>query len=216
MSFINSKFLSELIGTSFLVMVVVGSGIMASNLSNETSMILLANTIATGAGLTALIWTFINISGAHFNPCVSLAMFLRKDISLLELCNFISAQLIGGFIGVLLANLMFDLDAFQLSQNSRSGINIFLSESIATFGLLMIILGTLRLNSDLVAPSVGLYISAGYWFTSSTSFANPAVTFARIFTDTFTGIFYLDAACFIFFQILGAIFAFKVFKSLEN
>ena len=216
MSCINSKFLSELIGTSFLVMVVVGSGIMASNLSNETSMILLANTIATGAGLTALIWTFINISGAHFNPCVSLAMFLRKDISLLELCNFISAQLIGGFIGVLLANLMFDLDAFQLSQNSRSGINIFLSESIATFGLLMIILGTLRLNSDLVAPSVGLYISAGYWFTSSTSFANPAVTFARIFTDTFTGIFYLDAACFIFFQILGAIFAFKVFKSLEN
>ena len=216
MSFINSKFLSELIGTSFLVMVVVGSGIMASNLSNETSMILLANTIATGAGLTALIWTFVNISGAHFNPCVSLAMFLRKNISLLELCNFISAQLIGGFIGVLLANLMFDLDAFQLSQNSRSGINIFLSESIATFGLLMIILGTLRLNSDLVAPSVGLYISAGYWFTSSTSFANPAVTFARIFTDTFTGIFYLDAACFIFFQILGAIFAFKVFKSLEN
>ena len=106
MSFINSKFLSELIGTSFLVMVVVGSGIMASNLSNETSMILLANTIATGAGLTALIWTFINISGAHFNPCVSLAMFLRKDISLLELCNFISAQLIGGFIGLLLANLM--------------------------------------------------------------------------------------------------------------
>ena len=216
MSFINSKFLSEHIGTSFLVMVVVGSGIMASNLSNETSMILLANTLATGAGLTALIWTFIKISGAHFNPCVSLAMFLRKNISLLELCNFISAQLIGGFIGVLLANLMFDLDAFQLSQNSRSGINIFLSESIATFGLLMIILGTLRLNSDLVAPSVGLYISAGYWFTSSTSFANPAVTFARIFTDTFTGIFYLDAACFIFFQILGAIFAFKVFKSLEN
>ena len=189
---------------------------MASNLSNEISMILLANTIATGAGLTALIWTFIKISGAHFNPCVSLVMFLRKDISLFELCNFIPAQLIGGFIGVMLANLMFDLDAFQLSQNSRSGINIFLSESIATFGLLMIILGTLRLNSDLVAPSVGLYISAGYWFTSSTSFANPAVTFARIFTDTFTGIFYLDAACFIFFQILGAIFAFKVFKSLEN
>ena len=216
MSFINSKFLSELIGTSFLVMVVVGSGIMASNLSNETSIILLANTIATGAGLTALIWTFIKISGAHFNPCVSLVMFLRKDISLFELCNFISAQLIGGFIGVMLANLMFDLNAFQLSQNSRTGINIFLSESIATFGLLMIILGTLRLNSDLVAPSVGLYISAGYWFTSSTSFANPAVTIARIFTDTFTGIFYLDAACFIFFQILGAIFAFKVFKSLEN
>ena len=216
MSFINSKFLSELIGTSFLVMVVVGSGIMASNLSNETSMILLANTIATGAGLTALIWTFIKISGAHFNPCVTLVMFLRKDISLFELYKFIPAQLIGGFIGVMLANLMFDLDAFQFSQNSRSGINIFLSESIATFGLLMIILGTSRLNSDLVAPSVGLYISAGYWFTSSTSFANPAVTFARIFTDTFTGIFYLDAACFIFFQILGAIFAFKVFKSLEN
>ena len=136
MSFINSKFLSELIGTSFLVMVVVGSGIMASNLSNEISMILLANTIATGAGLTALIWTFIKISGAHFNPCVSLVMFLRKNISLFELCNFIPAQLIGGFIGVMLANLMFDLDAFQLSQNSRSGINIFLSESIATFGLL--------------------------------------------------------------------------------
>ena len=216
MSFFNSKFLSELIGTSFLVMVVVGSGIMASNLSNEISMILLANTIATGAGLTALIWTIIKISGAHFNPCVSLVMFLRKDISLFELCDFIPAQFIGGIIGVMLANLMFDLNAFQLSQNSRTGINIFLSESIATFGLLMIILGTLRLNSDLVAPSVGLYISAGYWFTSSTSFANPAVTFARIFTDTFTGIFYLDAACFIFFQILGAIFAFKVFKSLEN
>ena len=186
-------------------MVVVGSGIMAENLTSNEFNILLANTIITGAGLTALIWIFISISGAHFNPAVSLVMFLNNEIKLKDLICFIFFQFIGGFLGVVLANLMFNLDPISISSTIRSGSNIYLSEFIATFGLIITILGSRYFSKAIVAPSVGLYITAGYWFTSSTSFANPSVTLARGFTDTFTGISPEYILPFICFQVIGAI-----------
>ncbi len=186
-------------------MVVVGSGIMAENLTSNEFNILLANTIITGAGLTALIWIFISISGAHFNPAVSLVMFLNNELKLKELICFIFFQFIGGFLGVVLANLMFNLDPISISSTIRSGSNIYLSEFIATFGLIITILGSRYFSKAIVAPSVGLYITAGYWFTSSTSFANPSVTLARGFTDTFTGISPEYILPFICFQVIGAI-----------
>ena len=199
------KLIAEFIGTSFLVMVVVGSGIMAENLTSNEFNILLANTIITGAGLTALIWIFISISGAHFNPAVSLVMFLNNELKLKDLICFIFFQFIGGFLGVVLANLMFNLDPISISSTIRSGSNIYLSEFIATFGLIITILGSRYFSRAIVAPSVGLYITAGYWFTSSTSFANPSVTVARGFTDTFTGISPEYILPFICFQVIGAI-----------
>ena len=199
------KLIAELIGTCFLVMVVVGSGIMAENLTSNEFNILLANTIITGAGLTALIWIFISISGAHFNPAVSMVMFLNNELKLKDLICFIFFQFIGGFLGVVLANLMFNLDPISISSTIRSGSNIYLSEFIATFGLIITILGSRYFSKAIVAPSVGLYITAGYWFTSSTSFANPSVTLARGFTDTFTGISPEYILPFICFQIIGAI-----------
>ena len=186
-------------------MVVVGSGIMAENLTSNEFNILLANTIITGAGLTALIWIFISISGAHFNPAVSMVMFLNNELKLKDLICFIFFQFIGGFLGVVLANLMFNLDPISISSTIRSGSNIYLSEFIATFGLIITILGSRYFSKAIVAPSVGLYITAGYWFTSSTSFANPSVTLARGFTDTFTGISPEYILPFICFQIIGAI-----------
>lgn len=199
------KLIAELIGTCFLVMVVVGSGIMAENLTSNEFNILFANTIITGAGLTALIWIFISISGAHFNPAVSLVMFLNNELKLKDLICFIFFQFIGGFLGVVLANLMFNLDPISISSTIRSGSNIYLSEFIATFGLIITILGSRYFSRAIVAPSVGLYITAGYWFTSSTSFANPSVTVARGFTDTFTGISPEYILPFICFQVIGAI-----------
>ena len=186
-------------------MVVVGSGIMAENLTSNEFNILLANTIITGAGLTALIWIFISISGAHFNPAVSLVMFLNNELKLKDLICFIFFQFIGGFLGVVLANLMFNLDPISISSTIRSGSNIYLSEFIATFGLIITILGSRYFSRAIIAPSVGLYITAGYWFTSSTSFANPSVTVARGFTDTFTGISPEYILPFICFQVIGAI-----------
>ena len=199
------KLIAEFIGTCFLVMVVVGSGIMAENLTSNEFNILFANTIITGAGLTALIWIFISISGAHFNPAVSLVMFLNNELKLKDLICFIFFQFIGGFLGVVLANLMFNLDPISISSTIRSGSNIYLSEFIATFGLIITILGSRYFSKAIVAPSVGLYITAGYWFTSSTSFANPSVTLARGFTDTFTGISPEYILPFICFQVIGAI-----------
>ena len=199
------KLIAEFIGTCFLVMVVVGSGIMAENLTSNEFNILLANTIITGAGLTALIWIFISVSGAHFNPAVSMVMFLNNELKLKDLICFIFFQFIGGFLGVVLANLMFNLDPISISSTIRSGSNIYLSEFIATFGLIITILGSRYFSRAIVAPSVGLYITAGYWFTSSTSFANPSVTVARGFTDTFTGISPEYILPFICFQVIGAI-----------
>ena len=210
------KLLAEFVGTCFLVMIVIGSGIMAQNISSDQLSILLANTIATGAGLTALIWIFISISGAHFNPAVSLIMFLKKELTLKEFSCFTCFQLIGGFFGAILANIMFGLEPLQISANERSGLNIYFSELIATFGLIITILGVRKMSILAVGPAVGLYISAGYWFTSSTSFANPAVTFARGFSDTFTGIYPDFILPFIIFQLIGANLAMLFMNFIEN
>ncbi len=216
MNEIIRKLLAEFVGTCFLVMIVIGSGIMAQNLSLDQLSVLLANTIATGAGLTALIWIFISVSGAHFNPAVSLIMLLKKELTLKQFSYFISFQVAGGFFGAILANIMFGLEPLQISANERSGLNIYLSELIATFGLIITILGVRKLSTLAVAPAVGLYISAGYWFTSSTSFANPAVTFARGFSDTFTGINPEFILPFIVFQLIGACLAMLFMQFIEN
>ena len=210
------KLLAEFVGTCFLVMIVIGSGIMAQNLSSDQLSVLLANTIATGAGLTALIWIFISISGAHFNPAVSLIMLLKKELTFKEFSYFSCFQFAGGFFGAILVNIMFGLDPVQVSENERSGLNIYFSELIATFGLIITILGVRKLSTLVVAPAVGLYISAGYWFTSSTSFANPAVTFARGFSDTFTGIHPEFILPFIIFQIIGACLAMPFMSLIQN
>ena len=213
---LTKKLLAEFLGSCFLVMVVIGSGIMAQSLSTDQLSILLANTIATGAGLTALIWIFISISGAHFNPAVSLVMFVKKELGLKEFFCFVSSQFIGAFLGAILANAMFGLDLIQIAENERSGFNIYLSECIATFGLIITILGVRRLSIIAVAPAVGLYISAGYWFTPSTSFANPAVTIARGFSDTFTGINPEFILPFIVFQLIGACLAMLFMNFIET
>ena len=193
-------------------MIVVGSGIMGQNLSDNEAITLLANTISTGAGLTALIWMLSKISGAHFNPAVSLVFYLNKQINLKILFGYSFSQVTGAVLGTLLANYIFGLEIFQFSHNNRDGLNIFLAESIATFGLILVILRVSDLNSLVVAPAVGLYITSAYWFTSSTSFANPAVTIGRMFSDTFTGIDPLNVIYFIGFQVLGALLAFQVNK----
>lgn len=208
------KFTAEFIGTSFLLMVIVGSGIMASNLSKDIGLVLLANALATGAGLTALIWVFEPISGAHFNPAVSLLMYLRKKMSLIEFFYFNLAQVLGGISGVILANLMFNLPAVEMSEKIRDGGNIYLSELIASFGLLLLIVIISNKKSNNIAPAVGLYITAGYWFTSSTSFANPAVSLARSFTNTFTGISIDNVIYFIAMQIIAVLMVFFISKLL--
>ena len=207
---------SELIGTCFLVMIVVGSGIMGERLSTDQAIILLTNTLATGAGLVVLIWAFQGISGAHFNPVVSLVMWMHGTISKRQLALYVGCQILGGIVGTWIANIMFDLPAWELSQNIRDNNNFFLSEAIATFGLVFVIIRTIQVNRYLVAPAVGLYITAGYWFTASTSFANPAVTIARVFTDTFTGINFISVPIFISAQILGALLAFYYMQSLPQ
>ena len=213
---LTKKLIAEFVGTCFLVMIVVGSGIMAQNLSSDLIIILLANTIATGAGLTALIWIFITVSGAHFNPAVSLIMYLNSELKLNECIYFISVQFVGGFCGVLLANVMYGLDPIQIAENQRGGLNIYFSEFIATFGLIMTIIGVKNFNTFAIAPAVGMYITAGYWFTSSTSFANPAVTLSRAFTDTFTGINYEFILPFIIFQLFGALSAMFMMKLIQR
>ena len=203
----NKIFLGEFIGSSFLVMVIVGSGIMAENLTNDNALRLTANTLATGAGLFVLITAFANISGAHFNPFVSLAMFLRKKINGKLLIIYIPAQILGCLLGVMLANVFFEHDILELSTKNRDGFHIFLSEIIATFGLIFIIFATQKDGKITIAASVATYIMAGYWFTSSTSFANPAVAIARTFTDSFTGINYLNTPTYILAEFLGALIA---------
>ena len=184
----NKIFIGEFIGSAFLVMIIVGSGIMAQNLTRDFAVMLLANTLATGAGLFVLINSIANISGAHFNPVVTMAMYFTKKIKKDLIFTYLSAQILGCLLGVMLANFMFDLPLIELSSKARSGFNIFIAEVIATFGLIFIIFGSLKNGTVAVAASVATYITAGYWFTSSTSFANPAVALARTFTDTFTGI----------------------------
>lgn len=197
--------LAEFLGTAFLLAVVVGSGIMGSNLSGgNTAIALLANTIATGAGLVVLITVFGPISGAHFNPAVTLVLWHRGVLAGKMIVPYILAQVTGGGIGVLAAHAMFSEILLQISSHARNGFGLGFSEFIATFGLIVTILGTARAKSDFIPVAVGLYITSAYWFTASTSFANPAVTIARMFSDTFAGIAPSSVPVFILCQIAGA------------
>ena len=208
-------FVCEFLGTFFLVATVVGSGIMAENLSmGNHAVSLLANAIATGAILYVLITIFSEISGAHFNPVVSLIMFTMKKLSFFEFLAYISVQIIGGILGTFLAHFMFEISIIQLSTNVRTGYYQYFSEVIAAFGLLLTILLGTKQKSGSVATLVAFYITAAYWFTSSTSFANPAVTVARTLTDTFSGIQYGDTIPFIMAQIIGGFLAYLLFNYL--
>ena len=210
-------FVCEFLGTFFLVATVVGSGIMAENLSmGNHAVSLLANAIATGAILYVLITIFIEISGAHFNPVVSLIMFAMKKLSLSEFLAYISVQIIGGILGTFLAHFMFEISIIQFSTNFRTGSSQYFSEVIAAFGLLLTILLGSKQKTGSVATLVAFYITAAYWFTSSTSFANPAVTIARTLTDTFSGIQAGDTIPFIMAQIIGGLLAYLVFIYLSK
>lgn len=200
--------IAETVGTLFLLATVVGSGIMAEELAaGSAALALLGNTLATGAILVVLIFVFAPFSGAHFNPAVTISFALRGELDAASACAYIGAQLAGAILGVWLAHAMFDLDILQSSARARSSAGIWLSEAVATFGLVLTILCTLRWGARTVAAAVGLYISAGYWFTASTSFANPAVTVARAATDTFSGIRPPDVGPFVLAQLAGAILA---------
>ena len=208
----SRKLAAELIGTTFLLCTVVGSGIMAERLAAGNAAIsLLGNTLATGAILVVLIVLFGPVSGAHFNPAVTIAFLVRREIGFSLALAFIVFQFTGGLIGTWSAHLMFEENVLQVSAKLRTGPAQWLAEVIATFGLLMSILGALRWRPDFVPYSVGLYITAAYWFTASTSFANPAVTVARSFTDTFSGIMPQHMPAFILAQISGALAAVAVF-----
>jgi glycerol uptake facilitator-like aquaporin len=206
---------AETVGTALLLATVVGSGIMAERLSGGNAAIaLLANTLATGAALVALILTFGPISGAHFNPAVTLADAIEGGISWSETAAYILAQVVGAILGTISAHLMFQLTVLSLSRHVRSGPSQVFSEFVATFGLLSVIWGCSRLRSSAVAFAVGSYITAAYWFTASTSFANPAVTLARSLTDTFSGIRPVDAPWFILAQLAGALASTLLFRWL--
>lgn len=201
----HQQIVSEALGTGLLVATVVGSGIMAETLaSGNIAVALLANTIATGAILFVLITALGPVSGAHFNPVVSAVFALRKELPWRLAFVFMIAQIIGGVLGTLAAHAMFEETIIQVSIKARSGPSQVLSEAIATFALVFTILMTLRTRPSAVPAAVALVITAGYWFTASTSFANPAVTIARIFSDTFAGISPGDALPFIVIQCVGA------------
>ena len=211
------KLVGEFLGTLFLVTTVVGSGIMAERLADGNDAVaLLANTLATGVMLTVLITVIRSISGAHFNPAVSVAFWLSKDLSHALAVLYIVVQITGGICGTWLAHLMFDMEILQTSTNARLTIGTFVAEVVATFGLVATILGTLRVNPHWVGATVGLYITGAYWFTASTSFANPAVTIARGLTDSFSGIAPIDVAPFILAQLIGASIAVWCFWMLRR
>jgi len=198
------KLLAESLGTAFLLIGVVGSGIMGAALADgNIAIALLANAIATGCILYVIITTLGPISGAHFNPAVTLAFLLRGDISVADAIPYVIVQIIGGVLGVWAAHIMFDLSILQASTTDRTGVAQWFSEILATFGLLFVIFGGLKSRPDAVPTLVALYITGAYWFTSSTSFANPAVTIARGFSDTFAGINPAHIPMFIVMQIVG-------------
>ena len=214
---INSSHISEFVGTFFLTAVVIGSGIMAENLSQGNHAVsLLGNTIATGAILFVLIKSFSSISGAHFNPVVSLVFLIKKEIALLDILKYVSFQFLGALLSVASVHYYFGQQIIQISTNSRGGTEMIFSEVIATFGLIISILFVRKYNPKDVASAVALFITAGYWFTSSTSFANPAVTVARIFTDTFTGISPASVFNFIIGQLIGSFVALIFYNKIEK
>ncbi len=203
---LQTRLAAEALGTGLLVATVVGSGIMAERLAaGNVALALLCNTLATGAILFVLITVFGPISGAQFNPAVSLIAVLRGDMTTRDALPYIAAQIVGGLIGTLLAHGMFDLAVVQIGVKARTGPGQWLAEGVATFGLIVTIIGTLRARAEAIPMAVALYITAAYWFTASTSFANPAVTIARAFTASFAGIAPGDVPMFIIAQILGAL-----------
>lgn len=203
-----SKYISEFLGTGFLFCAVVGSGIMAENLSNDNSIILLVNAVITFFALYFLITAFESFSN-QFNPVVSFVFFLKKEISLKIFFIFSLLQIFGAITGVLIANIMFGMEIIELSEKTRSGSNIFMSEIVATFGLVFFILIS---NKEKLALVVASYIGAAYWFTSSTSFANPAGTIGRMFSNSFAGINPENVLYFCIAQIFGSILAFLVYR----
>jgi len=212
---VSRRLVAEAVGTALLLAIVIGSGIMGERLAaGEVAIALLGNTLATGAGLVVLITLFGPISGAHFNPVVTLVFAFRRHIKPGLAGAYVIAQILGAVLGVWLAHMMFAEPVIQISTKLRSGTGQALSEAVATFGLIATILGVLRFRPDSVATAVGLYITAAYWFTASTSFANPAVTLARSLSDTFAGIAPSSVAAFIAAQFAGAFAALALFNWL--
>jgi glycerol uptake facilitator-like aquaporin len=202
------RYVAECLGTAFLLAGVVGSGIMAARLAGgNDALALLCNTLPTGAILTVLILTFGPLSGAHFNPAVTAAMALRHELPPVVAAAYIGAQVAGGIVGVVAAHAMFDLPLWQVSNTARAGLGQWFAEFVATFGLLLTILGCAARNPGAIPYAVGLYIMAAYWFTASTSFANPAVTIARALSDTYAGIAPSGVLAFIVAQMAGMLVA---------
>lgn len=215
MGSLKRRVVGEAVGTAMLLATVVGSGIMGERLANGNfAIVLLANTLATGAALVALILTFGPISGAHFNPAVTLADASQGGLPWHEVPAYITAQLFGAFLGVASAHIMFGLPLFFASNHARSGFAQSFSEFVATFGLLAVIWGCVRVRSSAVPFAVAAYITAAYWFTASTSFANPAITLARSASDTFAGVRPADVPAFVVAQLLGAAVATVLFRWL--
>jgi glycerol uptake facilitator-like aquaporin len=213
----RARLTAEFIGTAFLVAAVVGSGIMGEKLAGgNVAIALLANTIATGAALVALICAFGAISGAHFNPVVTLSAAINGGLSWTDAWAYIAVQIVGGIVGAAVAHLMFGLSVVSLSLHARPGPALVFSEFVATFGLLSVILGCSRFKSSMVPVAVGSYITAAYWFTASTSFANPAVTIARSLSNTFAGIRPADVPLFLIAQVAGGLTATLIFSRLCN
>ena len=211
------KYISEFIGSFFLVATVIGSGIMGVNMSaGNDGVALLGNTIATGAILFVIIKMFGSVSGAHFNPAVSMVFFLRKELNFKNLLNYIVYQMAGGLLAVITIHYIFEITIIQISTNIRGELPLLISEIIATTGLVLTILFIRKHDENSVATAVALFITAGYWFTSSTSFANPMVTISRIFTDTFTGIAPESIPYFLIGQIIGIFVAHFIYKSFDE
>tara|TARA_B100001250_G_scaffold406637_1_gene426037 strand:- start:420 stop:1085 length:666 start_codon:yes stop_codon:yes gene_type:complete len=211
------KFVGEFVGTFLLTSCVIGSGIMAENLSSgNMALALLCNTIATGSILYVIIKMFSSISGAHFNPIVSVVIYFNGELNKANFLLYVFFQVFGGYVAILITHFMFNLDLFQVSNNHRGEFDMLISELIATFGLVLTILLVRDNDNKAVATAVALYIMAGYWFTPSTSFANPAVLIARSFTNTFTGI---SPSSFIYFflgQLFGGVGAFLLYKTIKK
>ena len=209
------NYLAEFIGTYLLVAVVIGSGIMAEALANgNIAVALLGNTIATGAILFVIIKMFGPISGAHYNPVVSMVFLIRKELKTNDFIIYIIMQITGGMLAILSSHYIFELEILQVSKNIRGEFPLLISEIIATLGLLLTILFVRKNDEASVAIAVGLFITAGYWFTSSTSFANPAVTIARTLTDSFTGISYLNTPYYIAAELIGMLIAIYLVKKI--
>jgi len=200
----SRKLVAEGLGTALLVAAVVGSGIMAQQLAKDPAAALLSNTLATGAALIAILLMFGPISGAHLNPAVTVVMTLTRDVTPRLAVGYVTAQIVGGIVGAVLANAMFSLDPVEMSTTVRAGVPKLLSESVATFGLVGVVICVGRTRPAIVPLAVAAYIVAAYWFTASTSFANPAVTIGRAFTDTYAGIQPSDVPGFIAAQTIGA------------